>query len=874
MFLKYFHRWSSVLLLAPGMVMANQSEPTIDWQACHPESGLPFLCGSVEVPLDYNAPEGEKLTLALIKLSATTGTGKIGSLFYNPGGPGNSGVDFLLGIGPSLPPEIREHFDVIGFDPRGIARSSPLVCFDSPIAVPPFFFPRNPDEEALKAQFDTNLAAACKTNGGSVLDHMSTANVARDLDLLRQAVGDSQLNYVGYSHGSFLGITYANLFPDKIRAMVLDGVVDPIAWSTGAGDEGSTLPVTTRLRIDEGAQATLNEFFRLCDQAGAEQCAFANEAASKFDVLVDHLRATPVHMIDPINGPFDLTYDRFIATVFSTLADSSEWPLLATVLSKIHDTISDGSQGAAIKAGIAFAALTVAAGEAPNPGDLTHAAQQYAVMCTDSINPDNHAAWSLAGEAADANVGVFGRLTTWQSSPCAVWQGNDPDRYLGPFTQMTTEPILIVGNRFDPITPYEGALQTHSLLPNSALLTLEGWGHTSLFLSSCVDQAVSSYLLTSRVASPEASCQQDVAPFTDTSAEEISSGTNTPTDPTSSGTNTPTDPTSSGTNTPTDPTSSDANTPTDPTSPGTNTPTDPTSPGTNTPTDPTSSGTNTPTEPTSSGTNTPTEPTSSGTNTPTEPTSSGTNTSAEPVSSGTNTPTEPVSSGSTSPKDDSVNANQEKVNPSGTEAPSVSKTFTTYDPATGTVTIPAVQVGDKVEFANVKLGFNPGGTLSVLSSEAPKTPVAASATYDPTIGTATISEVLVNGIVEFVNVKLKANPDGTFSVLATEKPSVAKTFTIYDPATGTVTIPAVQVGDKVEFANVKLEFNPGGTLSVLSSEAPQAPVAASAAYDSATGATTISEVLVNGIVEFINVKLKANPDGTFSVLATEKPPVS
>jgi pimeloyl-ACP methyl ester carboxylesterase len=787
-----------------------------------------------------------------------------------------------------LPAEIRDHFDVIGFDPRGIARSSPLVCFDSPIAVPPFFFPRNPDEEALKAQFDTNLAAACKSNGGSVLDHMSTANVARDLDLLRQAVGDSQLNYVGYSHGSFLGITYANLFPDKIRAMVLDGVVDPIAYTTGAGDEGSTLPVTTRLRIDEEAQATLNEFFRLCDQAGAEQCAFANEAASKFDVLVDHLRATPVHMIDPINGPFDLTYDRFIATVFSTLADSSEWPLLATVLSKIHAAISDGSQGAAIKAGIAFAALTVAAGEAPNPGDLTHAAQQYAVMCTDSINPDNHAAWSLAGEAADANVGVFGRLTTWQSSPCAVWQGNDPDRYLGPFTQMTTEPILLVGNRFDPITPYEGALQTHSLLPNSTLVTLEGWGHTSLFLSSCVDQAVSSYLLTPRVASPEASCQQDVAPFTDTSAEPISFDANTLAELLSSGANTSEEPTSFdahtleellafGSNTSGEQTSFGGTTLEELLSSfglGTNTPTEPTSPGTNTPAEPVSSGTNTPAEPVSSGTNTPTEPTSSGTNTPTEPTSSGTNTPTEPTSSGTNTPAKPISSGSTSPKDDSVNANQEKVSPSGTKAPSASKTFTIYDPVTGTVTIPAVQVGGKVEFANVKLGFNSGGTLSVLSSEAPQAPVAANATYDPTTGTATISEVLVNGIVEFINVKLKANPDGTFSVLATEKPSVAKTFTIYDPATGTVTIPAVQVGDKVEFANVKLEFNPGGTLSVLSSEAPQAPVAASAAYDSATGATTISEVLVNGIVEFINVKLKANPDGTFSVLATEKPPVS
>jgi hypothetical protein len=226
-----------------------------------------------------------------------------------------------------------------------------------------------------------------------------------------------------------------------------------------------------------------------------------------------------------------------------------------------------------------------------------------------------------------------------------------------------------------------------------------------------------------------------------------------------------------------------------------------------------------------------------------------------------------------------VDAKQENVQvggqvPNGTEASTVSKTFAIYDPVTGSVTIPAVQVGGKVEFANVKLEFNPAGTLSVLSSEAPKAPVAASAAYDPATGEATISEVLVNGIVEFVNVKLKANQDGTFSVLSTEKPSVVKTFTIYDPATGSVTIPAVQVGGKVEFANVKLEFNPAGTLSVLSSEAPKAPVAASAAYDSATSAVTIQEVLINGIVEFVNVKLEANQDGTFSVLSTEKPPVS
>ena len=527
MFIKFFHRWACILLLllAPGMATANQGVPSINWQTCYRESGLPFLCGSAEVPLDYNAPRGGKLSLALIKLPATIRRGrKVGSLFFNPGGPGGSGVDFVLDAGPLIPPDIREHFDVIGFDPRGIGRSSPLVCFNGPVTVPPFFFPQNPAEEALWAQFDKTMANACKTNGGSLLDHMSTANVARDLDLLRQAVGDSQLNYVGYSYGSFLGVTYANLFPDKIRAMVLDGVVDPIAWTTGYGNEGYNLPVTTRTLRDEGMQATLDEFFRLCDQAGGAQCSLSNSAASKFDFLVNHLRAAPVHIVDPVNGPFDLTYDRFIATVFSALANSSTWSLLANALNEIRATITTGSEVAANRAGIGLSVLTAAMGGAPSLDDKALTGQQFAILCSDTINPDNYTAWSSAGEAADAKGGIFGRITAWQSSPCAVWQGNDPDRYLGPFTRKSSRTILLVANRFDPLTPYEGAQQTHSLLPNSALLTLEGWGHTSLFLSSCVDQAVSSYLLASKIPGTGASCQQDATPFDNTLAEPTSSG--------------------------------------------------------------------------------------------------------------------------------------------------------------------------------------------------------------------------------------------------------------------------------------------------------------------------------------------------------------
>jgi pimeloyl-ACP methyl ester carboxylesterase len=342
--------------------------------------------------------------------------------------------------------------------------------------------------------------------------------------LLRQAVGDNQLNYVGYSYGSFLGVTYANLFPNKIRAMVLDGIVDPIAYTTGYGNEGDNLPVTTRIHRDEGMQATLNEFFRLCDQAGVAECPFGNAAANNFDFLVDHLRTTPVHIVDPIIGPFDLTYDQFIEMVSEALVNSSGWPLLANVLNEIHAVVITGSEEVANRAGRAFAALVAAMGDIPSPDQKALAAQQFAVLCSDSINPDNHAAWSLAGETAETNIGIFGRLMAWQSSPCAVWQGNDPDRYLGPFTRKSSRPILLVANRFDPLTPYEDALQTRSLLPNSALLTLEGWGHTSLFLSSCVDRTVSNYLLTSKIPSPGASCQQDAAPFADASAEPVSSG--------------------------------------------------------------------------------------------------------------------------------------------------------------------------------------------------------------------------------------------------------------------------------------------------------------------------------------------------------------
>ena len=212
----------------------------------------------------------ERDDLALARAASRVGPEQPDRLAVPQSGrPGGSGVDFTLFAGPFLfTDEVRARFDLVGFDPRGIIRSSAFRCFGNDKQWDPYFtpfaFPSNAQEEAVWIAADHYLDDACARRGGRIGEHMSTANVARDLDVLRQAVGDDMLTYAGYSYGSFLGTTYANMFPGKVRALVVDGVLDPIAWTSGRrGTSG--LPFSTRLRSDAGAMATLTEFFRLCD---------------------------------------------------------------------------------------------------------------------------------------------------------------------------------------------------------------------------------------------------------------------------------------------------------------------------------------------------------------------------------------------------------------------------------------------------------------------------------------------------------------------------------------------------------------------------------------------------------------------------------
>jgi pimeloyl-ACP methyl ester carboxylesterase len=498
--------------------------PKLHWGSCAAEGeGLEaFQCATAVVPLDYDKPKGRQITLALARLPASDPSHKIGSLFLNPGGPGGSGVDFLFGAGPFLySDKVRARFDLVGFDPRGIIRSTPLRCFDSleeaEAAYYPISFPVTRAEERLWVQTDRGIAHACAERGGPILDHMSTANVARDLDLLRRAVGDAKLTYAGYSYGTYLGSTYANLFPDKVRALVVDGVLDPVAWSTGRGDQARTLPFSTRLRSAQGAYQTLQEFLRLCD-AGGPNCAFSQgNPKRRFDRLAKRLLREPSEFTDPTTGEtFVVTYADLIGATLGILYDPSAWPDWAVVLQALDEQTRPAAAAAALRA-----LRARLGGGAFQQEDYPNFVEGFpGVACSETHNPSTAGAWARAARAQDRQFPYFGRPWTWTTSICQPWPGWDDDHFDGPWNHRTANPVLVVGNVFDPATRYQGAVTVSRLLPNSRLLTLAGWGHTSLFASACIDAHVSAYLLTSRVPPKGTVCQPDVVPFAQPAAAQ------------------------------------------------------------------------------------------------------------------------------------------------------------------------------------------------------------------------------------------------------------------------------------------------------------------------------------------------------------------
>ena len=469
----------------------------VNWSGCYQEIGPNYECATVNVPLDYSA--GNKtaaVQLAVVRLPARDPANKIGSILLNPGGPGGSGVNFALFFGPFVEfiwgPEVADRFDIVGFDPRGVGRSTGVKCFgneNQAVEVfTPFPFPINAEEEAAWEAGDDLLRHQCDKRGSKIGNHMSTANVARDMDRIRQALGESGLNFVGLSYGSYVGNVYANMFPENVRAVVIDGVLDPVAWL----NIEAQIPFSTRLGSSKGAQDTLDRFFELCIEAAAGSCAFAGssttaqELADRYRAIADELLVNPLDL-----GGFVLTYNILVSATLGTLYNPANYPLLASDLAFVEFIISTGGAGFDASSSADDLRYVNKRGF-PNYNNFVEAFPS--VACSDSTNPDDYGVWSVEGANADL-TSYFGRLWTWISSPCARWPYEDVGRYEGDFMSYTENPVLVIGNFYDPATPYEGAVTARGLLPNSILLNVDLAAHTSLGASPCAGFFTGLYLL-------------------------------------------------------------------------------------------------------------------------------------------------------------------------------------------------------------------------------------------------------------------------------------------------------------------------------------------------------------------------------------------
>ncbi len=518
--------------------------PNPRWFDCETYFGPGTECATVRLPLDYDRPKGKQTSVAMLRIQAADPERKIGTLFLNPGGPGGSGVGIAASAPYFLPPEILARFDILGFDPRGTNFSRNVRCFENigqqtrALSGMNVAFPWKAQEERDYVTSARRLGRACSSVGAPLSRSMSTAEVARDMDVLRRAVGDRELTYAGFSYGTYLGNVYANLFPDRVRAMVVDGVLDPIAWA--GRPRNNDLPSTVRLKSGEGSAKALREILRRCGDAGPQFCMLASfgDPLDSYADIIRSLKRHPLVITDPEFGEtFTFTYATLVAFLTGDLYSPQGSALVDNDLTAVRQLLgaADARAGSpdVRRARSWLLHQLRSQRSAERSAEVAHGRQGRAfgfgfpydnmiesfssVLCTDGLNPANARDWRRFADVADDRAPDFGRYWTWPSASCAsnTWTARDEDRYRGPFDRRTVHPVLVVGNYWDPATNYQGAVKVAKLLPNSRLLSSDSWGHTAYNTSACVTDAVTSYVLRGVLPAEGTVCVGDAQPFTD-----------------------------------------------------------------------------------------------------------------------------------------------------------------------------------------------------------------------------------------------------------------------------------------------------------------------------------------------------------------------
>jgi pimeloyl-ACP methyl ester carboxylesterase len=455
--------------LLPAPPSAPAPAP-LRWEPC----GGRLQCGSLDVPVDPDDATGAMISLSLARLPATDSDARIGTLITNPGGPGGSGVEFLGNDGP-FDDEVNRRFDIVSWDPRGVGGSAPLQC-GSGFTDTLLSADLAPRDAAGRATLERSLAAnvqTCQADDASLLAHIGADAAVSDLEAIRLALGGDQITYVGFSYGTLIGLRYAEHFPDGLRAMVLDGIVEPEA------NLGERL-IATAASLDRALAEIL-------DACGPD-CPITGDPLEAYRVLAETARSEPLRSGDSTDVGFNAVAMAGIAVTYD---DELRGPF--------YEAIAQGQRddGTLFKV---FADGFVEDFElGPN----------FAVDCLDMPHPTTSAeVEALASQAADAATvlpELSGAYVRVFALPCLYWPVPAPT-VLDPVIAAGAPPILVVGNTGDPVTPSESAERVAASLRSGHLLTYVGDGHTTYRKNHCADAHIDSYLLDLRLPPPAASC--------------------------------------------------------------------------------------------------------------------------------------------------------------------------------------------------------------------------------------------------------------------------------------------------------------------------------------------------------------------------------
>lgn len=457
----------------PSPELAGFYDQQPAWAEC--EDGSGNECATLSVPLDYADPSGETIDLALLKVPAEVPKSRVGSLVVNPGGPGAPGTSYAAAAGQVFRARLTDYFDVVGFDPRGTGGSSPVDCLsddqlDAYLAGDP-----NPDTEAEAAAYEQatrQLGTGCVELSGDLADHVSTVEAARDLDVLRAALGRDRLDYFGASYGTKLGATYAELFPARVGRFVLDGAVDPTLTNRDLN-----------LQQAAGFETALRAYVANCVEE-TDECFLGDDVDAGMATIADFVAGVDEA---PLETGTDrpLTVGNAFYGIVAPLYNRDYWVLLSQALRSGID--GDGA--------LLLQLSDLYASRGPDGFTDNSTEANYAINCLD--DPSSITAEEVPAQLAEFEAAspTFGDVFAWSLTNCSGVQA----RAEQPAPEIDADgaaPILVVGTSRDPATPYEWAVELAGQLESGVLLSRDGDGHTAYNAGNeCIDSTIEAYLV-------------------------------------------------------------------------------------------------------------------------------------------------------------------------------------------------------------------------------------------------------------------------------------------------------------------------------------------------------------------------------------------